>query len=348
MFVGWSSVALAQRNVLVSALYVATSFAHEAVVVFFVLSGFLVAGPNIGRARLGLFHPRSYGIDRLTRIYVTIIPALLFTIAADAVGRSAFRWTGFFDGSNRLVQERFSAAFVSDSVSTLAANIAMLQPIHAPVLGSNVPLWSLSYEVWFYAWFGIVAVAIQRRRHMLLGVIAAALGLFLFHWSALFGLSIWCLGALAYQGDRWPRSILLALVAIGLSLGLSMWGRVSVESMPFKLSDLPLGVSFAWLLALMKRRSYRLWNGSEKPNQALSNFSYSLYVIHFPTMLCFVALYMQLAGLAGTIKQGNAPDARALLVYFATAASTAIVAFLFSRLFEARTALVRRRMKDAF
>ena len=40
----------------------------------------------------------------------------------------------------------------------------------------------------------------------------------------------------------------------------------------------------------MKRRSYRVWNGSEGFNQSLSNFSYSLYVIHYPLLLCFVSL----------------------------------------------------------
>jgi len=348
MFVGWASVPSDHRNLLVSALYVASAFYHEAVIVFFVLSGFLVAGPNIDRARLGLFHPKSYGIDRLSRIYVTVIPALLFTIVADEVGRAAFPWSGFFDGSNALIAERFPSAFQGDSITALVANILMLQPIHAAVLGSNVPLWSLSYEVWFYIWFGIVAFAMQQRRHALLYIVLATLGLLLFHWTALFALLIWCSGALAYQWDRWPRSPTLAVIAFSLSLGVSLSARVTFGGLPFKLSDLLVGLSFAWLLALMKRRSYWLWHATERFNQSLSNFSYSLYVIHFPAMLCFLALFIQAAGLAATFKRGIIPGGPSLLVYLATAASTFALAFLFSRLFEARTATVRRQLKSAF
>ncbi len=107
MFVGWSDLPPEQRNSFVAALYPATAFFHEAVVVFFVLSGFLVAGPNIDRARLRVFQLKSYSIDRVSRIYATVIPALVLTVLADLISRNLLGWTGFFDGSNRFVQERF-------------------------------------------------------------------------------------------------------------------------------------------------------------------------------------------------------------------------------------------------
>lgn len=346
MFVSWASVPGDQRTIFVSGIYFATAFFHEAVVVFFVLSGFLVAGPNINRARVGIFHPKSYGIDRFSRIYVTVVPALLFTVAADTIGSTAFSWTGFFDGSNPFVHSRFPSAFRGDSADLVLRNLAMLQPIHAPVLGSNVPLWSLSYEVWFYVWFGAFAFALQHNRRAWAYPVLATIGLLLFHWSALFGLLIWCFGALAYRWEGWPRSMILALAAFVLSLGLSLWGRFSLAEVPFKISDIFVALSFAWLLALMKRRSYRLWNVTEKFNQALSDFSYSLYVIHFPAMLCFLAIFMHAAGIEGTVKQGNVPGGYALLVYVATGAATFALAFVFSRLFEARTGTARRWLKD--
>jgi peptidoglycan/LPS O-acetylase OafA/YrhL len=105
-----------------------------------------------------------------------------------------------------------------------------------------------------------------------------------------------------------------------------------------------VGLAFAWLLALMKRRSYRVWNGSEKFNQALSNFSYSLYVIHYPLLLCFVSLYASLLNVA-EIKQGLLPDNTGLTIYGLVAASTFVSAFLFSRIFEARTGAARRWLK---
>lgn len=41
---------------------------HEAVVVFFVLSGFLVGGRGFERISKGIFDVRSYAIDRFARI----------------------------------------------------------------------------------------------------------------------------------------------------------------------------------------------------------------------------------------------------------------------------------------
>ncbi len=243
----------------------------------------------------------------------------------------------------------FSSAFNRAGPMEFITNAVMLQPVHVHVLGSNVPLWSLSYEVWFYVWFGIVAFGFQRGpRSLVLGIVFATLGLLLFNWTALIGLTIWCFGALAYQWTGWRRSIRLALLAFLVSLAVSLSSRLSLLAVPFKLSDFPVGLSFAWLLALMKGRSYRLLATTEKLNQTLSQFSYSLYVIHFPTMLCLLAVFVELAGLSAVLKQGFVPSGLTLFVYFATAASTFIFAFLFSRLFEAQTGVLRRWLKARF
>jgi peptidoglycan/LPS O-acetylase OafA/YrhL len=347
MLIGWGSLPPGLHNPLVAGFYFATSFYHEAVVVFFVLSGFLIAGPNLDRVRIHSFSPKSYAVDRFTRIYVTAVPALLLTIAADQVGRHFFGGAGYYDGTNLLLADRVVGGVRDDSLLDLIRNLFMLQPAHAPMLGSNKPLWSLSYEVWFYVWFGITAYALQaRRRSASLWIVAATLGLLLFHWTALYYVAIWCFGALAYQWSRWPRSIFLALIAVGLCLCLSMSGRMAgnVPNVPLKWSDLPLGLAFAWLLAVMKRRSYRAWKGSETFNQALSNFSYSLYVIHYPLLLLFVSLFT-IIGHVSQVRLGLVPDRVGMTVYVLAAGSTFVSAFVFSRIFEARTGAARRWLK---
>jgi peptidoglycan/LPS O-acetylase OafA/YrhL len=94
----------------------------------------------------------------------------------------------------------------------------------------------------------------------------------------------------------------------------------------------------------MKRRSYRMWNASEPFNQALSNFSYSLYVIHYPLILLFVSLFAALGHLT-QINQGMLPNVAGMTVYALAAASAFLSAFLFSKIFEARTGSVRRWLK---
>lgn len=347
MLIGWGSLPTEFHNPYVAAFYFPTSFYHEAVVVFFVLSGFLIAGPNLDRVRIHSFSPKSYAIDRFTRIYVTAFPALLLTIAADQIGRHFLPGGGYYDGTNLLLADRVVGDVQNDSFLDLVRNLLMLQPVHAPTLGSNKPLWSLSFEVWFYVWFGITAFALQaKRQSAALWIGIATLGLLLFHWTAIFYVAIWCFGALAYQWSRWPRSIILALIAFAATLALSMSGRAAgnIPSVPLKWTDLPVGLAFAWVVALMKQRSYRVWNGTEKFNQALSNFSYSLYVIHYPLLLCFVSLYATLLHVA-QIRQGMFPNAAGLTIYGLVAASTFLTAFIFSRIFEARTGAVRRWLK---
>ena len=346
---GWGDLPAPLHNGFVAAFYTATAFYHEAVVVFFALSGFLIAGPNLDRVKIHSFRPASYAVDRFTRIYVTAFPAMLLTLVADGIGRSLLPGAGYYDGTNRLLAERVAGEGVPhDTLLDLLRNLLMLQPAHAPMLGSNVPLWSLSYEVWFYVWFGVAACALQAKSRLaILWIGLATFALLLFHWTAIVYLAVWCLGALAYQWPRWPRSMLLALAATGLVLALSRSDRAAaaVPGIPLKWSDLPLGLAFAWMLALMKRRSYRVWHRTENLNQALSNFSYSLYVIHYPLIILFVSLFATLLGHVTEVKQGLLPDGLGMTIYALTATTTLPAAFLFSRIFEARTGDARRWLK---
>ena len=68
----------------------AGNLGREAVAVFFVLSGLLVGGKLVGRVRAGRFDAASYAADRLARVYVPLIPALLWSLAVVRVEDLAF------------------------------------------------------------------------------------------------------------------------------------------------------------------------------------------------------------------------------------------------------------------
>jgi peptidoglycan/LPS O-acetylase OafA/YrhL len=72
-----------QRTWLILAFFFATRLGHEAVMVFFVLSGFLVDGKIIGRLVKGSFRLPEYALDRTTRILIPLVPARIFTAAID-------------------------------------------------------------------------------------------------------------------------------------------------------------------------------------------------------------------------------------------------------------------------
>lgn len=63
---------------------------NEAVMIFFVLSGFLVGGSVLKAHRKGSWSWKSYLTKRLTRLWVVLIPALLVGCALDRAGMALF------------------------------------------------------------------------------------------------------------------------------------------------------------------------------------------------------------------------------------------------------------------
>ena len=78
-FPGYSTVA--EPTLWFQALAFVTGFAHQAVVVFFVLSGWLVGGSLLNKAgqERAIKH---YAIDRLTRLWIVLIPTFVLILAA--------------------------------------------------------------------------------------------------------------------------------------------------------------------------------------------------------------------------------------------------------------------------
>lgn len=115
---------------------------HDAVVVFFVLSGFVIShAVNRPSATLG-----TYAVHRLARIWSVSIPALL--LAAIIL---AWRPSAHIDliapGSRGLLD---TLVWLCGSVMPIA-HVCSLEII-APL---NAPFWSLNFEMWYYAIFGV-------------------------------------------------------------------------------------------------------------------------------------------------------------------------------------------------
>lgn len=127
-FVEFAALDQADRNWITALAYALSRLGLEAVVLFFVLSGYLVGGRSLQRWREGVFRPGPYFLDRATRIYVPLVPTLCLT----AVGMLACGQT--------------------PSVTEFAVNLLGLQGVAGDigVFGGNAPLWSLAYEIWFY------------------------------------------------------------------------------------------------------------------------------------------------------------------------------------------------------
>jgi peptidoglycan/LPS O-acetylase OafA/YrhL len=187
-FVELGALPTSQQSWPVVIFFAATRLGGEAVLLFFVLSGFLVGGRVIRRAKSKTFSLKDYCIDRCSRIFLPLIPACLLTAL---IGR--------FVLGNGI------------DLPVLAANMLGLNGVLTPTLDANSPLWSLSYEIWFYIAGGACAVFTRRP---LGAIVALAACSFVFSILAASLLLCWAFGALMVLALDVPHKGLLFLVGM--------------------------------------------------------------------------------------------------------------------------------------
>src|SRR5262245_3727438 len=91
-----------QPNPMIRAFYLVSGLQHEGVLMFFIVSGFLVGGSIwrlMGEARFDL---GAYLINRFARIYLVFIPAIMLALVLDIAGRQ-FLADGRFYGVRPLL-----------------------------------------------------------------------------------------------------------------------------------------------------------------------------------------------------------------------------------------------------
>jgi peptidoglycan/LPS O-acetylase OafA/YrhL len=249
------------------AVFGITSLGNVAVLVFFVLSGFLVGGQIIARAQSRTFDLTRYVLNRCTRIFLPLIPACLLTVIINLVV--------FHEGTG---------------IAPLVANMVGLNEILVPTLHNNPPLWSLAYEIWFYVLGGAMGY-LAINRGSVGGVLTVALSVVIFSVLAAPYLLYWALGALMvlflntrYQG--WLFLAGSALAAIGtVTYELSFPGHsyASVSYIPVEVSRafLCVGTGFA-LPFLCSARVENCFHHLRRPAKFLAAISYTLYLTHYP------------------------------------------------------------------
>ena len=321
-----------------------TGFAHQAVLVFFLISGYLVGGSFLNK----MAQPdalKLYAIDRVTRLWTVLVPTFLLIVAFGIV-------TGALDA--RTVD--FSSANPY-SVTAFLGNLAGLQTIIVPYFGGNYPLWSLANESWYYLLFplGVLAVAgagevrgagsgVQRRALPALSLLLIA---FLLPFNIMLYFSIWLLGA----GFSRVRLECNAAVRVGLLaalVGLSVYLRLTGQTADMTSESFPGYLVLSVLLALFLSSTIikpdpraRLVAQVRAAATFLSNFSFTLYVVHIPVLGMLAWLGVHLFG-----KSALAADSVADLgIYMAMLTFVVLFAYGFYRLFEARTYQVRRWLK---
>jgi len=259
----------------------------DAVVLFFVLSGFVIA---LTAERKDATLSR-FAFARATRIYSVAIPTLLLGWMLDQWGVS-------------LAPEQYYAPYYAPlSLSeTLWRGLSFSNEWAGSIvkLGSNIPYWSLSYEVGYYALFAVAFYLRGPRRIVLLIAGAVLLGM-----NILLLMPAWLMGVALYHRlkradlPQGSRALMLAVVPVaiyGAALAINLPDVIRATMQPhfpghmLRFSDEYMWNAVVGLLvcthltgmagALRDRPLARL----ARPAAWLAGGSFSVYLVHYPLL----------------------------------------------------------------
>lgn len=317
-FVEYGALPSEQHNLITAALYGLTRLGHEAVMVFFVLSGYLVFGAVISRASAGEFDVTRYVIDRTTRIMIPLIPACILTVVLERV---------FFGGQIGITQ--------------LLLNVVGLNGVFTDTLAHNAPLWTLAYEIWFYVIGGAIGYLWLPRRPLGIAWGVLALGVAVFSVLDAHYLLFWMMSGvvtLRSQGEpcwKWAAGggTLAIFGILAYELGSGSKSFTSVSLLPAGVAEcfICVGVIAAipWLCTDTMSRQMTL---IAKPARMLSAVSFTLYLVHYPVN----------AAMDRFLPRATSLGLMSLGLFAARIIICLVVAVSFYLAFERNTALARR------
>jgi len=274
-------------------------FGHEAVILFFVLSGFVIhlryADQLKQHGAQATFDWLPFVGRRARRLYPPFLFAMLLTLLLDTLGRTLGYPIYNQQTIYPLINSNITSIF---DVPTGLATLAFVGKIYAQDWGWNGPFWSLTYEWWFYMTYPLCWWLSKRSIGLATGVIAVAYALsYVIAYPPLLGivqltssaLLIWWFGALladVYTGRINLRFAWIAPLILFVPLALVSGRFLPDTSARPQIQDLLWGFGFTGVLALccawqVHGRSLR-WLEWLKP---LGDFSYTLYVTHFPILV---------------------------------------------------------------
>lgn len=161
---------------------------YQAVMVFFVLSGYVISHVADTRETT----PRVFVVARLARLWSVLVPAIVLTIVCDAIGREF----GTYPASYALAPTDLPPVRIGAALAFMADSWVSIQ------LFSNSVIWSLCAEFWYYMLFAVwTFVPPGRTRTAAMVVVALLAG-----DKAVLMLPVWLLGV-ALQRSRALRRL---------------------------------------------------------------------------------------------------------------------------------------------
>lgn len=256
-------------------------YAHGGVVVFFVLSGYVIAYTTIQRNRGG----KQYMLARFSRLYSIVIPALAVTAFVELTLLITDPELSASMTRGATVPRYLLSMFLSNEIWFFSA---------APPI--NGPFWSLSYEFWYYIIFGLFFFKNKSIKWLIAGLFACVFA----GPKILLMMPIWLFGYLSYKyspsikkSSSWLLFVLF-LVTAGVSI-------ILLPAWPGKLGNAPLffsgqfitdtitGIFIALSLTVMPTGGTSVAK-IVRPIRKAADLTFPIYVLHFPLLILYDSL----------------------------------------------------------
>jgi peptidoglycan/LPS O-acetylase OafA/YrhL len=282
------------QRLLVSDVLPASNFGHSSVIVFFVLSGFVIAYITATKEN----KLSSYAASRISRVYSVVLPTIILTVVLDAIGRQLYP---------ALYAYPFDKFVLRGLASLLLLNEVWFISITS---FSNVPFWSICYELWYYVAFGIFAFFPKKVSVVLLMLLALMLGP-----KIVLLAPIWAAGVILYRWERlnrmtepWAWLLVIASVTGIVAfhyVGVTEWVAEQLKLLvgpkwhaeftfsKFFLSDYLLALLVFGNFVGMRKISFRFEAVLlliERPVRFLAGYTFTLYLLHQPLFLFWAAV----------------------------------------------------------
>ncbi len=311
-----------QKNISVTIFYAVFRAGYGAVITFFVLSGYLVLGKVFQRLKSGTFDWHNYAIDRATRIFIPLIPAVIVSYVVN--------W--FMNGQN---------------ISVLSASLHMLglNGVFGATVVTNGALWSLSYEIWFYILAGVTAKILVQRQIGAIDLLLIGFGLYVFCILEPLFLLFWTIGGLFSLSAKklttfeFGFALLLILSGLGLTeLTEESRSAITLRFISQEMAAIPLVLGLAAILPTLNASPADMVSDNIRALvKKLSQFSYSIYIFHYPVLILMTA---------SIFPRAQRFDASSLAIFMFKIAICIFVSWLFYVLFESQTTTVRAKLKQ--
>ncbi len=271
---------------------------HEAVVFFFVLSGFVIAYVCYDKKET----IEVYSENRFSRIYSVALPAIFMTVFLYYAGK-------YISGND---YELYGKEILNPAWTIFSALFFVNQSWMATTFYTNAPYWSLGYEVLYYLFFGFLIYSRGLKRIILILLVMAVMGP-----SILLYLPIWLMGVVCFRmlGKYNLKPLTFVFLYLISIIGIIVLSYDGVQE-EFRLffhtilganffhillepaqkfgSDYVLGlfVSLHIFSSVYIGRKINIFNSFfEKIIKNISRHTFALYLYHMP-MLYFVSIVL--------------------------------------------------------